>query len=381
LYDLYCHYLSKLQNSGKLRQLPAPSPQGHGVWIDFTTNDYLGLSHNPEALNAADTAGKLYGVGATGSRLLSGNNALFEAFEAQIARDKHTESALIFNSGFQANVGALSALLDQHVLQALPLVFFDKLNHASLYQAAFLSGAELIRYRHNDMNHLEALLKKHCHSTRPKFIVTETVFGMDGDIAPLQDLVALTSRYGALLYLDEAHATGVFGPHGYGISTTVNLTDIPHVIMGTFSKAVGSSGGYIACSHLIKNYLVNTASGFIYSTAPSPIIIGAAAKGWEMLKSLDQERHNLQELAAYTRTQINNLGFNTGYSHSHIIPLIIGEENHAVSAQAALRDKGVNVSCIRPPTVPPKTARLRIALTTSHGLADIERLMEALKTL
>lgn len=378
MYKVYEEYLKILHHSDKYRRLGRLRQDSNGVILDFSTNDYLNLSQHKDVIAAGKIAAQTYGMGSTGSRLLSGNCKLFEEFENAVAKDKKTDSSLIFNSGFQANISTLSCLLDGKILHAQPLVFFDKLNHSSLYQAVLLSKAELKRYGHNDVNQLESFLEEHQNDTRPKFIITETVFGMDGDIAPLGEIAALAKKFNAFLYLDEAHATGVFGTGGYGLSTGVDLQDIPHMIMGTFSKAIGVSGGYIACNNIMRNFVVNKATGFIYSTAPSPAVMGAAFKAWRLVKSLDKERETLQNLGKTLRKMLMDRGFNGGTSQTHIIPIILKEEEKCLKAQKALLQAGVVVSCIRPPTVPPGTSRLRIALTTKHTVEDLNLLVETL---
>jgi len=376
MYQTYQQYYTKRKDIGKYRQLPESQFK---PTLDFSTNDYLALSQHEALLAAAVQAGKTYGTGATGSRLFSGNQLIFEQLEERIAFDKNTESALIFNSGFQTNITVLSSLLDASILGKPPIVFFDKLNHASLYQALFLSGAEIIRYHHNDMQHLSDKLSQFKNVDRPKFIVAETLFGMDGDILPIQDVTHLAFQHSAFLYLDEAHAMGILGQHGYGLSTTVDLHHIPYLIMGTFSKALGSSGGYIACSQILKNYLINKAPGFIYSTAPSPMAAGAALKAWDMVKSFENEREKLFALSSHLRTALNHKGFNTGESASHIIPVILGNEDQAMQVKDTLQKEGILVSAVRPPTVPPGTSRLRIALNIQHTEKDIDQLAECLE--
>jgi 8-amino-7-oxononanoate synthase len=378
MYKLYEQYLRTLNNAGKYRILGLCRQGSSSSCLDFSTNDYLNLSQHPEIGAAANKAAQEYGIGATGSRLLSGNYKLLEEFEAAIAQDKNTESSVIFSSGFQANISSLACILDSKILGQIPLVFFDKLNHSSLYQAVFLSQAELVRYSHNDMEHLESLLTKYAQDPRPKFLVTETVFGMDGDVAPLEPLLFLAQKFNLFLYLDEAHATGVFGKGGYGLSTNYDLTDIPHIIMGTFSKAIGVSGGYIACHNIMKDFIINKATGFIYSTAPSPSSVGAAFASWRLVKSLEQERQSLQILGRDLRHMLQEKGFNIGTSQTHIIPIILGSEARCLSIQKALAAEGIIVSCIRPPTVPPGTARLRIAVTVKHKPQDLQYLLEKL---
>ncbi len=378
---LYCKYYKELQASGKYRQLSNIDSQLLTNNLDFSTNDYLALSKHPDLLVAAYKAAKQYGVGATGSRLLSGNKKIFAELESRISLDKGTESALIFNSGFQANITVLSSLLDSKVLGKTPLVFFDKLNHASLYQAVFLSKAELIRYRHNDMQHLSSLLCKFSSVDQPKFIVTETVFGMDGDLLLIDDLLNLAKTYGAFVYLDEAHATGVVGCSGYGLAAKLDFHNVPHLIMGTFSKALGCSGGYIATSINIKNYLINKAAGFIYSTALSPMVVGAACKAWSMVQTMNKQRKKLFLNSSKLRKNLKSLGFDIGLSQSHIIPVIVSQEHLAIKIKEYLFKQGIIVSCVRPPTVPIGSARLRLALNVHHTNQDIQQLIDVFKTL
>ncbi len=385
MYKQYIQFCLKLQNSGKYRKLPAVISSINKITspsvLDFSSNDYLGFSKLQTIAQAAAKACEEFGTGSTGSRLLSGNNILFEELESSIAISKNTEAALIFNSGFQANLTSLASLLDQSVLGLRPIVFFDRLNHSSLYQAVFLSNAELVRYQHCDMQQLSDLLEQYKNDNRPKFIVTETIFGMDGDVVPLEDIAELAKQHNALLYLDEAHATGVIGKNGYGLSTTLDLSGLPHVIMGTFSKALGVFGAYIACSQTVKDYLINKSAGFIYSTALPPMVIGAATKAWQLLPSLEQERQALMAKAENLRTSLKKLGFDTAGSSTHIIPIILGQDDKAVAAKNTLLEHNIVVSAVRSPTVPPNTARLRIALTTSHSQQDVDKLLAALESL
>lgn len=365
--DHFQQTLKQIHYNGNYRRLPQ-TRQGA---VDFSSNDYLGLSKNRHVIEAAYQAGLLYGLGATGSRLLSGNYPLIEELEARIAQDKNCESALIFSSGFQANLSVLSTLLaDQKAL-----VFFDKFNHASLYQAIQTIDCKLIRYRSCDMDHLEELLKQHQHDPSPKWIVTETVFGMDGKKCPLHPIINFAETYGTWLYLDEAHATGLYGPQGYGLSTCHNLPETT-IVMGTFSKALGSSGAYIACPSIIKDYLINRAGGFIYSTAPSPMIIGGTLKAWELVPSLAPERHHIQDLTTYTRHRLSSLNL-IGHE-TNIIPIIIGDPTKTVELKDRLSSSGIHVSAVRSPTVPKGTDRLRIAINATHTKGDINHLIESL---
>jgi 8-amino-7-oxononanoate synthase len=377
---LYKNYLSSLQEMYRYRYL-SNNNMIKTDFLDFSSNDYLNLSCNIELINAAKLAADSLGVGTGGSRLLAGNNYLFSNFETKIADDKKTPSALIFNSGFQANSSILAALLNKSVLGAKPLVFFDRLNHFSLYQGVFLSAAEIIRYQHNNLNHLNDLLLKYKDCKRPKFIICETLYGMDGDVILLSEIVDLAAKYQAFLYLDEAHATGILGNLGYGLSTTIDMSNISYAVMGTFSKAIGSYGAYIACSLEIKDYLINNCPGFIYSTSLAPTVIASAFKGWELIKGLNKEIKALLERSAKLRVKIQELGFDTAKSSTHIIPIILKSEELTLKAYNFLRDKKIIVSAIRPPTVPANSSRLRIALTLKHSNEDIEKLLTFLKEL
>ena len=378
MYNAYEKCLITIDNNGQYRRLSHRRQESNATLVDFSTNDYLNLSRHKDVVDAGIMAAEKYGFGSTGSRLLSGNCPLFEEFERAVAKNKTAESGLIFSSGFQANTSTLACILDNKVLKNKPLVFFDKLNHSSLYQAVFQSQSELRRYHHNDVNHLETLLREHQQDTRPKFIITETVFGMDGDIAPLEEIVALAEKFKAFVYVDEAHATGVLGASGYDLSTGIDWKNVPHIIMGTLSKAIGASGGYIACHNTMREFIINKAPGFVYSTAPSPPVIGAAFKAWTLIESLAPERQALQSLGETLRTMLKARGFDIGSSQTHIVPIILKTEDQCFKVQQSLLQEGIVVSSIRPPTVPPGTSRLRVALTTKHTLQDLQRLEDAL---
>lgn len=378
MYKWYEQFCSARQATGKYRILPeVPAIQGR-EWLDFSTNDYLALARSPE-LAAGALAALAEGAGSTGSRLLSGNSERLMALERRIAADKGTAAALIFNSGFQANCSVLASLTDENVIGQKALVFFDRLNHASLYQGVFASGAQLVRYPHCDINRLAALLDKFRANPAPKFIITETVFGMDGDTAPVSEIAQLAAEHHAFLYLDEAHATGVCGAEGYGLSSEMDLCHTPYLAMGTFSKALGCSGAYVACDELVKNFLVNHCPGFIYSTAPSPMLVGAMCAAWEWPRNHPAKRRALQVLAELLRAGLRDLGLDTGLSETHIVPVILGGETETIAAKARLLQDRIVVSAVRPPTVPPGTSRLRIALTTTHTEADVVRLLSVMK--
>jgi len=374
------------QDSLKRVLLPCPLNQRA---FDFSSNDYLCLAQRGDIVEAGNACAKKYGAGATGSRLLSGNLDCFAALEAQVAQFKNAEAALVFSSGYQANASGLAALLDKNlwggmVSGAEPLVFTDRLNHASLHHACQLAGVKQIRFRHNDMAHLAELLSKHTESTQPKIIVSETVFGMEGDLLPVEHLAEIALQHKAVVYLDEAHATGVWGPEGRGLGAIEHpaihaLKVLGHwVIMGTFSKAVGVSGAYIACSEIFKQYLVNRCTGFVYSTAPSPFIVGAVSKALEIIPSLNKERYALHTAAETLRSRVHELGFDTGLSNTHIVPLVVGSNTACLELKAHLQQAGIRTSAVRPPTVPPNAARVRLALNSGHEQVVYEQLLHAL---
>jgi 8-amino-7-oxononanoate synthase len=271
--------------------------------IDFSSNNYLGLANSPLVLEAGYAAAKLYGSGSTGSRLLAGNSDLFENFEKQIARDQGTETALLFNSGFDANSGVLASIVNQD-----GLVIFDKLNHASMYQGVALSGAKLLRYNHLDYEMAERLLRAHAAKSRTIIIASETVFGMDGDRADIKILAELSAKYNTILYLDEAHAVGLYGKDGYGLSTDFTFDSPRTIVMGTLSKAMGSSGAYVACDEIIKEFIGNKCKYFLYSTALSPFCIGTTACSWKISKIITRERQALTEASNKLRKALNGLG-------------------------------------------------------------------------
>lgn len=370
------------QDSSKRVLLPCPIDQRV---YDFSSNDYLCLAQRGDIVEAGHECAKKYGAGATGSRLLSGNLDCFEELEFQVAQFKNAEAALVFSSGYQANASGLAALLDKTLWSgAEPLVFTDRLNHASLHHACQLAGVKQIRFRHNDMAHLAELLSKHQESSQPKIIVSETVFGMEGDLLPIEQLAELALQHKAVVYLDEAHATGVWGPEGRGLGAIQHpaidaLKTLGHwVIMGTFSKAVGVSGAYIACSEIFKQYLINRCTGFVYSTAPSPFVIGAVSKALKIIPDLNKERGMLQTAADTLRQRVHELGFDTGLSNTHIVPLLVGNNNACLELKAHLQQAGIRTSAVRPPTVPPNAARVRLALNTGHSQMVYAQLHQAL---
>jgi 8-amino-7-oxononanoate synthase len=337
--------------------------------IDFSSNDYLGLARHPLLAERSAEWALRHGSGSGASRLVTGTRPEHLAIEDRIARFKGTEAALLFPTGWHLNAAVLAALL-----AAAPgaLLFTDRLIHGSLHAGA--AGHRQVRFRHNDLDHLEALLGKQVGG--PKLIVTESVFSMDGDRVDLPRLAELARAHDAFLYLDEAHATGVLGPEGAGLSRTVpGQCDL---VMGTFSKAMGCFGAYVAGSRLLIDYLVNACGGFLFSTAPPPAMLGAIDAALDLVPGMEAERRKLAGHAAHLRARLTEAGIDTAASSTQIVPVIVGEAEAALALSDALASDGLLAGAIRPPTVPPGTSRLRIALHATHDRTDIDRLADAL---
>jgi 8-amino-7-oxononanoate synthase len=376
---LYKTYLTDLPPSAhrSLRVLP------EGI-VDLASNDSLALSRRPEVIARAVEWLRRYGAGGRASRLVSGQHDGFIALEEKLARAKRTEAALILGSGFQANVTLLPALLDRRVLGSEPLVFADRLNHASLWQglaAASGSGRRLRvqRFRHNDLDHLEKLLSESAAVDAPRFIITESLFSMDGDGPDLARLIQLKTTFGAFLYLDEAHCTGMLGERGMGCAT--RFPGQVDLVMGTFSKALGSYGAYVACGADLRDYLVNRCAGLIYSTALPPAALGAVDAALDLVPQMDGERAQVLGMAAQLRQGLRDLGSPVLPGQSHIVPILLGDADAALSASAFLLAQGFFCPAIRPPTVPEGGSRLRIALNPQLTPDVIRRLLEALAQL
>lgn len=369
----YTQFCASLRQQHLLRQMPKATNFTH----DFSHNDYLGFSQHPAIIEAAMQAATFKGIGSKASRLITSQQNALNALEREIALAKNTQTALIFATGFQANVSVLSALLDPQVHKSTPLVFSDRLNHASFYVAFQQTKAVLHRFRHCDYAHLRSLLQKTQNLTQPKFILSESVFGMDGDIADLNTLISLAKEFNAILYIDEAHATGLFGAKGYGLTSDYGKE--VDISMGTFSKALGGSGAYIACSHALKRYLMNRSAGLIYSTAPSPMQVAAMQKAWVLVPSYQLQAQNLLEKAQSLRDKLKATGFNTGNSTTHIIPIILKDPTKTMAAQQFLATRDIRASAIRSPSVPPRQSRLRLALNINHTSESINALCNALK--
>ena len=364
--------LEKRSLRRRLRVSDAPT----GPVVDFdgkkrhnlASNDYLGLAEHPEVIEAAIRATREYGASSGASRLVTGTQRPHARLEEKLAAFKGTEAALVFGSGYASSVGALQALATKD-----DVILLDKLSHACLVDGARLSGATLRPFHHNDTEHLEHHLKwaREKHPQARIFIATESVFSMDGDLAPLRKIVALKDKYGAVLMLDEAHAVGVLGRGGRGLAEELGLTNQIEVKMGTLGKALGSSGGYIAGSRVLIDYLLNTARSFIFSTAPPASTAAAASAALDLCGGAegDKRRAKLRQLAALFDP----------VPPAAIHPLILGSEDDALRASEQLAQLGFHVPAIRPPTVPKGTSRLRVSLSAAHDPETVRTLAAALQ--
>jgi 8-amino-7-oxononanoate synthase len=377
--DRYLAFLDERTRQGLRRSLLAVAAREARTigaegrsYVNFSSNDYLGLRFNEALIGAAVAWAERWGAGSGASRLVTGNLDLFAPIEVKLARLKAKPAALIMASGFQTNAAALQALLDRNVLGAEPLVFADRLNHASMHFGCQAAGARQIRYRHGDVAHLDELLARHGGDDRPKFILTESVFSMDGDVAPLGDIAALARAHEACLVVDDAHATGILGEGGSGLSGEADI------VIGTFSKALGGFGGFVASSETVRDYLINRCAGVIYSTALPPPVLGAIDAALDIVPGMDAERAYVANLAGRFRAGARAAGLDAGASTTQIVPIILGTPEAALAMSERLRQAGLWASCIRPPTVPLGTARLRLAFTAAHQEADIDRLLEVL---
>ena len=383
--------LDALREQNLLRELRRiDSPQtprlqiGGKPFLNFSSNDYLGLANDPLLKEAAIKAIEKFGAGSGASRLICGSLAPHHELEETLADFKKTEAALVFSTGYAAALGTIGALAGKN-----DIIIIDKLVHASIVDAAKLSGAKLRVFSHNDLEDLETILKwanKKFQSPESKaqsavhshiLIVTESVFSMDGDFAPLKEIVALKEKYGAWLMVDEAHATGIFGKDGRGFAESCGVSAQIEIQMGTLGKALGASGGYICGSRRLIDYLINRARSFIFSTAPIPAAAAAATAAIHFIKSKPGEKR--RNLLWERVTQLNSKLKTQNSKLSAIIPLMIGDENKAVQTAAVLRAQGILIPAIRYPTVARGAARLRLTMTASHTSEDVEKLCAALK--
>jgi 8-amino-7-oxononanoate synthase len=354
------------------------SPQGAHITVDgqaclsFCSNDYLGLANHPDLIAALQQGAQQYGAGAGASHLVSGHGTAHHALERSLAQFVGKPDALLFSTGYLANLGAVQALVGRG-----DTVFADKLNHASLNDAMLLARAKVKRYRHNDLAQLEQLLRQ--AGDGRKLVVTDTVFSMDGDIALLPELLALCEQYDAWLLADDAHGFGVLGDEGRG---ALHGLSSPRIIyMATLGKAAGVSGAFVAAEQVVIDTLVQHARSYVYTTASPPALAHALLASLQRIRADEWRRAHLRERIAQLRTGLNHLPWKLMASQTPIQPLLVGRNEDTLKLSENLRTHGIRVPAIRPPTVPQGTARLRISLSAAHSAEDVDRLIQALHAL
>ena len=370
--------LDALAAKGLRRALePIDSAQGPVVTVagralvNLCSNDYLGLAAHPAVRAAAAAAAEREGAGSGAARLVAGDLPVHRALEARLAAWKGREAALLFGSGYHANAGVPAALVGRD-----DAVFSDVLNHASIVDGALLSRAEVIRYRHCDAGELSELLAR--TRARRKLVITDAIFSMDGDAAPLREIAEACDRHGAMLYVDEAHSAGVLGPGGAGLAAALGVSDRVDVHMGTLGKALGAFGAYVAGEGRLADLLVSRARTFVFTTALPPAACGAALAALDVVAAEPERRARLAALGARLGGGLAALGFDVSRVASPIFPVVLGTEARALAAAGALRERGYFVRAIRPPTVPRGTSRLRVALSAAHTDAQVDGFLAAL---
>lgn len=366
---------------GLLRQRRTlQTPQSPHIIVDgkpylaFSSNDYLGLANHPQLIQALQQGAATWGVGAGAAHLVNGHFTPHHELEQYLAAFVGKPAALLFSTGFMANLGVVQALVGKD-----DTVYADKLNHASLNEAMLLSRANVQRYRHGDMTQLDGLLAK--KQSGRKLVITDAVFSMDGDIAPLPELLALCERHDAWLLVDDAHGFGVLGEQGRGSLSHFGLDSPRIILMGTLGKAAGVSGAFVAAEQVVIDTLVNQARSYVYTTASPPALAVALLQSLTLIEQGDAMRAHLQRLVAKLRAGLSDLPWQLMPSDTAIQPLLVGDNKQALTLSEGLRARGIWVAAIRPPTVPQGTARLRITLSAAHTESDVQRLIEALHAL
>lgn len=339
--------------------------------IQLASNNYLGLANHSNVKEAAMAAIHQYGVGSGASRLITGTQAPHQKLETALAEFKGTEAALTFGTGYSTNIGIIPTLVESQ-----DLILADRLCHASLIDGCRVSQATLRVFQHNDTKHLTQLLKKQSNK-RKILIITEGVFSMDGDIAPLPELVRIAAEFEAMLLVDDAHGTGVMGAHGRGIVEHFDINPNDLIQMGTLSKAVGTNGGYVVGSRSFVDYLINTSRSFIYTTAPPPSMAAAAQTAIDIIQSEPERRNRLWQNREQLYQGLKNMGFQLTNTQSPIIPIILNDPQLAVDMSTKLLEHGIYVPAIRPPTVPKGTSRLRVTVTSEHTPEHIDTALHA----
>ena len=362
------------------RRRTLDSPQSPHITVEgrpylaFSSNDYLGLASHPQLVQALQQGARQWGVGAGAAHLVNGHFAPHHQLEAELAAFVGKPAALLFSTGYMANLGTVQALVGKD-----DTVFADKLNHASLNDAMLLSRAGTKRYRHGDLAQLARMLEQTKSGRR--LILTDAVFSMDGDLAPLPELLALCERFDAWLLVDDAHGFGVLGQQGRGSLSHFNLTSPRLILMGTLGKAAGVSGAFVAAEQVVIDTLVNHARSYIYTTATPPALSVALLQSLRLIEQGDAQRAHLRGLIARLRKGLDDLPWEPMPSDTAIQPLLVGDNHLALGLSEGLRERGIWVAAIRPPTVPQGTARLRITLSAAHTEGDVDRLTEALHEL
>ncbi|MDE0318047.1 MAG: 8-amino-7-oxononanoate synthase [Candidatus Poribacteria bacterium] len=364
---------AELEEAGLLRHLrTVMSPPANTITLDghyvvnLGSNNYLGLSTHPRVISAAASAVMVYGAGASGSRLLSGNIEKYTTLETNLAEAKGTEAALVFSSGYTANTSIIPVLAGEG-----DLILSDALNHASIIDGCRLSRATKKVYRHCDVEHLKTLFAESANFRR-RLVVTDGVFSMDGDIAPLQDIYEVALNYNAMLLVDDAHGFGVLGKNGSGTVSHFGLEGQDIIQMGTLSKAIGGLGGYVAGRRTLIDLLINRARGFIFTTGLPPATLAAADAALKVMRSSRDLRRQLLEHAETMKDALTNLGYTLLPSETQILPVILGEPQRATEVAEALLGKDVFAPAIRPPAVPAGTSRLRVTVMATHTDLDIQ---------
>jgi 8-amino-7-oxononanoate synthase len=379
-YDSITTELLRIKEAGLYRKLRrVESDQGPTLRLDgrdvinFSSNNYLGLANHPSLCKAAKEAIDRYGCGSGASRLISGNMTLHEELEDKISELKGTDAALVFNSGFQANTGILSTLVGEG-----DVIFSDALNHASVIDGCRLSRAKVVVYGHCAVDELEQGLKD-APSNAQNLIVTESLFSMDGDEAPLADIVSLAEKYGAMVMVDEAHATGVYEPGGAGLVAKLGLGDRVLIQMGTLGKALGGFGAYVAGSKALRELLINRCRSFIFTTSLPPAVMAMGIAAIDLVMREPERRQALWNNCERLRSGLKELGYSLGSSQSQILPLMVGDATACMQLSQKLLDGGIFAQGIRPPTVPAGTSRLRITLMATHTCEQIDLALKVFK--
>ncbi len=377
LHELRELHLRRTLKTVSSDQSPRITIEGRSC-INLSSNNYLGLANHPSVKEASIAAINKYGTGAGASRLVSGNMEIHELLESCTSKFKGTEDALIFNSGYMANAGLIQAIAAEG-----DLIFSDELNHASIIDGCSLSRASVAIYRHRDAEHLRSLIlqttQKRTGTHRKRIVITDSVFSMDGDIAPLNDIADVVDEFEAILIVDDAHATGVLGRSGRGSFEHFGIYGISHIQMGTYSKALGSFGAYVAGTSVLKDYLINKSRAFIYTTALPPSLIAASISAISIIQQDNGLLEKLRENTIMFKEGLRTLGYNTMNSETPIIPVCAGDIEKTLLLAEKLFEEGVYATPIRPPTVPEGSCRIRTTVTAAHTREDLEHCIDVFR--